>query len=326
MNSPDKHIVPIELLTKFFAQEANADEIAMVEKWKNSSVENTKEFLAIKKLWNTSETALQKESINVNAEWTKMQGVIVPKSASQFTFKKVLQIAAALLIISSLAFIGLKQTQTTTQKTSIAQVNNILLPDGSSISLNANSKITYDKDFGKTNRNITLKGEGYFEVAKNSKLPFIIKAYDARIEVVGTVFNVKAYKKQKEVKVTVTEGKVKLSESKKSLINTLLIAGETGTYDREKKAIKKQAVANMNDIAWKTKAITFNNTPLHEVVEVLNNTYQVNLIVTEAVKDCTITVEFVEQDLASLLTVLKSTLNLKIHKEDNKYIISGNGC
>jgi ferric-dicitrate binding protein FerR (iron transport regulator) len=326
MNANEKNIVPIELLTKYFAGEASTEEHAMVDQWKQLSEDNRKEYEALEKLWNNSAEVAHKETIDVDAEWNKMLDVISPTKTRSLTVMRVVRIAAAVIVISGLAIFGIKQTQTTSFKTTIAEAGEIELPDGSKISLNAKSKITYSKDFGQTNRQLTLKGEGYFEVTGNANLPFVVNANEAQIKVVGTQFNIKAYKNQPEVKVTVTEGTVQFSEQKQPAKKTILKAGETGTYNRTVKAIKKKPVMDENDIAWKTKIMRFENTPLSEVVEIIKNTYHIEMSVTEEVKDCKLTVEFEDLELQPVLKVLGSTLDLTIRKTDNKYYISGNGC
>jgi transmembrane sensor len=326
MKNEQKNIVIIELLTKFFAQEATAEECDAVLEWKNSALENKSEFDAIEKLWNASGLVAQKESIDINGEWNHIKAIIAPVKSKIITLRRFVQIAAAIVVITGLSIIGIKQNQIITQSSTESQLSFIELPDGSVISLNANSKISYSKDFGKTNREITLKGEGYFEVAKNPELPFIIKAREAQIKVVGTKFNVKAYKNQSGIKVTVTEGRVQLSERKQATKKTILQAGETGTYDRKVQTIRKEAVVDNNDMAWKTLKMQFNNTTLGEVAKIISNTYHIDIVVSQKVNNCAITVEFENEDLASVLKVLKSTLDLSIQKDGNKLIISGDGC
>ena len=107
---------------------------------------------------------------------------------------------------------------------------------------------------------------------------------------------------------------------------TILSAGETGTYDRRVEAIKKKPIANSNDISWKTRIMRFDNTPLSEVIDILSNTYHIDITISEEVNDCAIPVEFNNEDLASVLKILKSTLDLTIRKDGNKLFISGSGC
>lgn len=327
MISNSQNIAPIELLTKYFANEASIEERKELDAWRMANAVNQKEFDAFEKLWSITGKVTESKEINLDAEWNKIEKSIDPQRKTISLFSRVVSIAASIVVVSTLAFLGLQQMRTTTEKSTVAEASQVTLPDGTIISLNANSKITYSKGFGNKHRNISLKGEAFFEVERNANIPFIISANEAKIEVVGTQFNVKAYKKQPEVNVFVTEGKVQLYESKQPEKKTILTAGESGAYNRVVKTIKKTPISNQNDIAWKTRIIEFNNTPLNEVATVLQNTYQVELIIDSNISECPITVRFENQDIASVLKVLKSTLSLKIEiKKDRVLKISGEGC
>jgi transmembrane sensor len=326
MDSHNKHIDPLELLPKYFAKETSTEENLLVENWMADNTGNKKEFDAFAKLWNAAGSTYGLIDIDIDVEWKKLETAILPAQTKTFSLVRVLQIAASVVFISSLAFIGYNYSNTKSEKAPLAELKIVKLPDGSTISLNAGSKISYRKGFGKTHRNMTIKGEAYFEVEKNKALPFVISANEASIEVVGTKFNVKAYPSVKEIKVLVTEGTVKLFQTKNPSNKTTLVAGESGSYAETSDSVRKSAVSNLNDIAWKTLVVDFNNTNLLEVAGILENTYHVPLEIDPKVQNCLITVHFEKQDLVSILKVLKSTLDLKITTENDRIKITGSGC
>ncbi len=326
MQNNTRHIAPIELITKYLAQESNAEERAMAESWIQASDENKKEFESIQHLWLASNTAIQQPEINLEAEWKRMENTLGFAKNKQISLQTILRVAAAILIISSLAAIGLKQSMMVKEKSGASQLSSLVLPDGSTISLNANTKISYSKNFGKTAREIKLEGEAYFEVAHDKSKPFIVIARDSRIEVLGTQFNVKAYKNQSEIKLSVTEGTVKFSDRKQQAKTAILKAGESATYIKANQEISLVSAVIKNDIAWKSRQLYFEHTPLHEVASVLENTYQVKIEVSESVKNCSISVSFDNSDLASVLSVLKSTLALSVRVDNDKIFLSGQGC
>ncbi|NJK86551.1 MAG: DUF4974 domain-containing protein [Bacteroidales bacterium] len=170
----------------------------------------------------------------------------------------------------------------------------------------------------KKHRNLKLTGEAFFEVIKNDKQPFIVQANEARVKVTGTKFNVKAYKHQEDVKVTVTEGTVQVYDDGNAFSETIK-AGETGILNKKNNDISKVNYANLNDMAWKTKVIDFNNTTLDEVARVLENTYYQKIDVDPAIQNCSVTVRFVNRDLKSVLLVLQSTLDLKIETKGKTF-------
>lgn len=320
------HIIPIELLTKYFATEATAEERKIVERWRDKNSESQKEFNVLEKLWNSTGSLAKKEDINVESEWNKLAKTLGLYKTRVMNIKRVLQIAASVLIISTLALFGTRQYLTITEKAPIAEVAEVSLPDGSKISLNAGSKIHYRKGFGSKHRYINLTGEAFFEVKSNTGIPFIIAAHDARIEVTGTKFNVKAYKKENNIKVTVTEGKVKLYNKKRTDNKTMVSKGQWGSYNKNTKTINKEATQNMNNIAWKTHKINFHNTTLKEAAQILSNVYHYEIQLHPDIQDYTITVNFDNQDLHTILQVLKSTLDLHISIEGKRVTITGEGC
>ncbi|HKP32519.1 MAG TPA: FecR family protein, partial [Chitinophagaceae bacterium] len=86
----------------------------------------------------------------------------------------------------------------------------LVLPDGSSVWLNAGSKLTYSKDFGTKDRNVTLTGEAFFDVVSNEEVPFEITTPTLQIKVLGTAFNVKSYPSEKTSETTVIRGRVEI--------------------------------------------------------------------------------------------------------------------
>lgn len=325
MNNESKHNVPIELLSKYFANELTQVKINELETWRDASNENKKEFEAFGKLWNLTGDDYTHEEIDVKVEWNKLDKAISSKGKI-ISLNRVIQIAAAVVLFIGLAYLFVNQSRNVSTKTILAQVQTVNLPDGSIVTLNSESKLTYSKSFGEGNRNVRLKGEAFFDVASNKNLPFIIDAQGASIKVVGTQFNVKAYKKQEEVKVTVVEGTVELYESDTPQKQTILHAGESGSYNKNHKVIKKHSKIDLNDISWKTFEMVFENSTLQEVAQIIESVYHVNIEVSPKVADCMVTVEFNQKNLSGVLKVLKSTLDLEISTKEQTIVIEGEGC
>ncbi len=326
MNNDAEHIAPIELLTKFLAGEASEKESEQVKAWCDASPDNLKEFEAIKTLWNYTNSPALKQEIDLDKEWQRMENTISPAKTRSLNFGRILAVAASVAALAILSVVGYQQTQLESFKTGIAETKEIKLPDGSVVNLNANTKLTYHKNFNKKNRELQLKGEAYFKVTKNKELPFIISANETKIQVVGTQFNVRAYKKYEEVKVTVLEGTVKLYDAKIPKKETLIKAGETGSFERSTKAIEKIPETDINDMAWKTRIIEFDNTSMEGVAQVLSNTYHVDIEVSDAIKTCTIDVRFDNEEFTEVIKVIKSTLGIRSKVVGERLILYGDGC
>jgi ferric-dicitrate binding protein FerR (iron transport regulator) len=93
----------------------------------------------------------------------------------------------------------------------------IRLPDGTDVMLNAGSVLKYSSDFNLSNRNLSLKGEAYFKVAKNEKIPLIVNAGSINIRAVGTEFNVKAYDEEGTIETTLVKGKVEITSDSSAI-------------------------------------------------------------------------------------------------------------
>lgn len=270
-------------------------------------------------------TASLENTIDVDSEWQKMNSTISVAPARTISIVRILQIAVAIILVLLMGYTGYKMSGPHSEKSPMASTTALQLPDGTTITLNAGSIITYKKGFGTSHRNLTLKGEAFFEVIKG-KIPFIISADEASVRVTGTSFNVKAYEDRPIIKITVTEGIVKLYETDEPQKETLLLAGETGIYDKSVKTVRKLSASNPNDLSWKTRVMDFRSTPLSKVAEILSDTYHVNFTLEPALENCTVTVQFVNRDLGPVIEVLKTTLDLTIIQKDNLISITGKGC
>lgn len=325
MDNDNKHIDIIGLLPKYFSNEATTEERKIVDNWLLINENSRKEFSDFEKLWNLTSSAPEGDDIDIETEWKILEKSIEPK-VRRLNFVRMFEIAASIAFVIVISYIGYKISDLKTEKAPVASLSTSSLPDGTIVSLNAGSKIIYRKGFGTIHRNIILKGEAFFEVQKNSDIPFIIKANETSIVVTGTKFNIKAYKDTPEVKVTVTEGTVKFFETDQPLKETILNAGESGSYDRDLKAVTKQPLENLNDIAWKTLIMDFENTLLQEVADILQNTYHYKIILAPRIQKCPITVHFENRNLDYILELLKSSLDLSVQKENKKIYITGKGC
>ncbi len=315
----------MNLLTRVLAGEASGDEKSAVNQWLLESEENKKEFDTLKRLWGLTGNHTLSETLDIDKEWAVLDAKISPKK-KVLRLQTFIRVAASIIVVLGLSYFGIRQFSYKTIKSDLAKIDNIELPDGSMVSLNANSSIRYANNFGSKNRKLVLKGEGFFNVASNKELPFIISAGEARVQVVGTQFNVKAYKHDPEVTVSVIEGKVDLFTQGTPSEKVRIVGGESARIKKSQEIIKKLAELDPNDFSWKTMDIVFENNTLQEVAKVLENTYHYNFELSEKVKDCTITVEFENQNISSVLKVLQSTLNLEMEQKGKTILISGEGC
>jgi transmembrane sensor len=149
----------------------------------------------------------------------------------------------------------------------------LLLPDGTHIWLNAQSSIRYPVDFSKKERIVELKGEGYFEVAKDAMHPFHVKVGTADIVVLGTHFNINAYNDEKEIKTTLVEGSVKIIIQQNSM---LLRPGEQLQWSTEGRMEKLINVDTSDITGWRDGIFSFHHEEILEVMKQVARWYDVD--------------------------------------------------
>lgn len=127
--------------------------------------------------------------------------------------------AAIIILMASVGvwysgYTGMFQKEVFYTVTSVrGQSSSIELPDGSLVWLNGGSSVVYSSKYGKKNRTIQLKGEGFFKVEKDKSSPFMVEAGSVKVTALGTSFNVEAYNPGKTVKVTLEEGRVNVAHN-----------------------------------------------------------------------------------------------------------------
>ncbi|MBC8986581.1 FecR domain-containing protein [Pedobacter sp. N36a] len=198
----------------------------------------------------------------------------------------------------------------------------IILPDGTKVWLNAASSIRFPTNFLPGERKVTISGEVYFEVAKNKHQPFRVIADKQILEVLGTKFNISAYKDAPQISTTLAEGSVKLGRLKFNNYQVLK-PGEQAQMKTTDENPAKISAADLEEVlAWKNDAFVFNNTPTNEVMKQMERWYNVELVYKGTAPDLYFTgVIPRESNLSTFLSVLEGTGGVKFGIEQNKVII-----
>ncbi|MBB6126751.1 FecR family protein [Mucilaginibacter lappiensis] len=149
------------------------------------------------------------------------------------------------------------------------------LPDGTMVMLNAESSITYPIAFTGKERIVTISGEAYFEVTKNKKMPFRVHFGDQTVEVLGTHFNICAYKDQPAFKTTLLEGSVKISKGDE---NQLLVPGQQAIYEPGSHKFNMKMVDTDDILAWKNGLFLFDNTEIDNLMLQLARWYNIEVV------------------------------------------------
>lgn len=324
------------LLLRVIENKADDSEKALFTKWYNKSAENALLFDQLKKAWELS--SFDEHSIEAN--WQQVVNKVrigynvpdfielpeVQRARKTIGLKLLLRVAAAVVLVVGLFFlfksIGFSSEQLIVSGNDQKNNEPYQMADGSLVYLNGNAEISFSKHFGTKNRNLTLKGEAFFEVHRNENLPFQITTNETTTRVLGTSFNVFSDEKG-NVKVSVVKGLVEFSSQKEN--STKLHAGEQGTYLPETAGIKKEVINDPNFQSWKTGILIFEETQLSEAFEILNRYYgKVFLFEGENQTKTNITTEFDNQSIEDVLEELNLLLNTKIKFKNDTIIFIPN--
>lgn len=184
-----------------------------------------------------------------------------------------------------------------------------LLPDGSTVTLNKNSTLTYRSNFGKKRRDVRLSGEGFFDVVKDSTHPFSIEVAGTKTEVLGTRFNVK--EKGSRVITSLIEGSIRFSSQN---CRALLSPGEVVVYHVGTKSYKVSQIDPQLSIAWISGRVNYDGITFEELSKKLEQIYQVTIKITdEKIADHTLSVSFLtEETVGDILDALKEELGFSL--------------
>lgn len=192
-------------------------------------------------------------------------------------------IAASFIVVAFLSYFFLNNFQQQTVQTDFAEKREIVLPDGSLVILNANSELSYSKDWkNESVREVWLEGEAFFEVVKSEgqkQQPqrFVVNSGNLRVEVLGTSFNVGDRRGQ--TRVTLLEGKVKLENKLDKNANPLFLEpGEHAEISESKKVIEKSTVDIQKYSSWIDNKLIFEKAELSEIKHVLEDNFGLEVV------------------------------------------------
>lgn len=192
----------------------------------------------------------------------------------------------------------------------------LILPDGTKVWINSKSELRFPVAFGASQRTVHLKGEAYFEVAKNPGKPFLVETDGAQIEVLGTHFNVNAY--NKSIKTTLMEGAVKLRTEQEA---TVLKPGQLGTIGDEGILVSRANIRTT--MAWKNKEFYFKGDRFDHILNQLALWYDLDIQLESELADVKITGSIgKEVKLSEVLSMLSFVTEAQFELNGRKLKVS----
>ncbi|WP_442590798.1 FecR family protein [Pedobacter sp. AW31-3R] len=325
-----------ELLAKYMMGEASPEEMELVAKWLEESEYNEKYFAHFKLIWETAESLKTKSNLDVEQSWEEFKQLtqqaekgpaqnrypMAASGTSKGSLVHWIRIAAiwvCVVGISALLYTFLRPgaPELLTLET-FDEVKTDTLSDGSVLTLNKNSVLTYPATFTGNTRELRLiSGEAFFSIAKDPSKPFLVQLDHAVVKVVGTSFNIRKGKKKAEV--IVETGIVEVIRKK---VVVRLQPAEKVEIDYTTGELKKGLSKDNFYNYYRTKEFVANKTPLWRVAEVLNEVYKVNIQIPDrTLANRTLTTTLKLGPLDPILDLLASTFNVHIIHQSGQIII-----
>ncbi|MEQ6120814.1 FecR domain-containing protein [Reichenbachiella sp. MALMAid0571] len=252
------------------------------------------------------------------------------KRRNYFGLLKIAASVAILVALSVFIYNRIQSEETLssfdiiTKENPKGQKSTIYLNDGSKVTLNANSKLSYSKPFSSDKRELILEGEAFFEVAKDAKRPFIVKTGNISTTALGTSFNILAFSNTKQVKVSLTTGKVRIDELSKDDGTSdahLLEPGEELTYSPISGYTK--TLFDIEEVtAWSKGIIYFKNADTEMVISKLERWYGVDIdTANENSRNWNITAKFDNESLENVLRSLSYSEKFQYSIDEKNILI-----
>ena len=275
---------------------------------------------------------------------------------NKFSIKTVWLAAASIVLIltaginfflkSNTKSLFVEHQQQFVKRNEIIEVSNVgqnpkyvQLPDGSSVVLQANSRISYTKQFDSDKRVVILSGEAFFEIAKDPERPFFVYANELVTKVLGTSFSIRAAESGDNILVAVKTGKVSVFKNKdqhaddykngKKLSALLLSPNEQAYFERKKSTLTRSSKTGsaLLKIPIENQNFIYNETSVSEVFLSLEKAYGIDIVYNEkTMAHCSVTATLGDEPLDNKLKWICTILEAEYSINDTKVTITGNAC
>lgn len=289
------------------------------------------QFQEWEKIWMESDEC----SPSTQQEWERLSQSI-NKTSQRHSMTRLwgrnwIKVAAAVTLVFMLSFSAgwfASNLQTKeiyyTSYAPLGEKSQVALPDGTKVWLNAGSSLTYSNHFGEVNRKVSLKGEGYFEVAKNKDLKFIVNtANHYQVVVKGTKFNLSAYDDDPYVSTSLLEGSLEVNYMKQSVT---LKPGQMAKLVKKDNKVTCSPINNLSQTkAWSEGRIEFDKITLSELLPKLHRIYNTDIemqLNDTSISNRTIRISLRNREtLEEVFAALKRILPIDVVRQCDKYTV-----
>ena len=324
-----------ELIAVFLSRGLDKEAREELEAWISASEDNRRYFMQQQEIWFS---AVQEERMRYDADQAfeafrqRVAEHRTPKQPKRVIgWKSVFKYAAAVLVVGLVSFFSYQKGESNL-KEALTQVEveaplgaqtRLRLPDGTLVVLNAGSRLVYPQDFGVDNREVELSGEGYFEVARNEEAPFEVQTRELNLRVLGTKFNLKNYADDKEVVVSLMEGRVALQNEVKAMPEVHLVPEEQVLLNKKTGEMRKLKTSVTHANCWKDNKLFFDEELLEDIAKKLMRSYAVQINVADSLHDRRFYGDFVigKSSIREVLDAIAATGRVNYTYKEGKYIL-----
>jgi len=324
----DKHNIEINesVLMAYINIELSTADMAKVESWLLLSDANQNRFNELKKVWEISgEIKPQPVTVNTEKAWQNVlnqitiekETKVIPIGKKSSPLRYFIGAAAMIAILFTVYTFWDKNHINTIQITASNTILKETLPDGSEITVNKASSLSYPESFDKNERRVKLEGEAFFDIERDDSKAFIVELPQASyVKVLGTSFNINTSGDDSTITVFVNTGKVEFGIEGNAI---LLESGEKGILNKITGEVIK-VVDEIDEVIssyWRNNNLDLGGKTVNKAIKILNEIFEEVIIL-----DCKIafglrnTSDFDKsQSLEDILTVISETHSLSIEKE-----------
>jgi len=323
MNNTSTH----DLIARILSNEATDEEQKHATTLLQTDATFKQAFEESKRIWEHAQ--IMDDAVDLDAAWEKFYPKLrqIPKQSSR-PYQYLWKVAAAIVFLAGGGLFFTKlylDTNVVSVYTAANEIKEVTLPDGSTVTLNHLSGITYESKFNGDERLVKLTGEAFFDVKRDENKPFVVQTQYSTTKVLGTSFNLKADSATGLVQLAVASGKVKfISVNAKEEL--LLTAGQ-GAYITNKGTTISANTPDANTLAWKNRKLLFNDASFKEVVTAVEKYFNIHIqVMNDPIFACRITAEFDDPKLSEVMDIISKTLQLNYTIQDRTVTVSGKGC
>ena len=206
---------------------------------------------------------------------------------------------------------------------SSAKILKIDLPDGSIVWLQPKTQLSYNQS-DRVFRQVNLKGEAFFDVKRDEDRPFLIYAGKMTTKVLGTSFNVKAYPEIEKFEVSVVTGKVSVTnEAEKEVFVT---PKQQVILEIKSDVLTINELPKNKTFYWELASLTFDNASMQDVVNNIEQNFNVKIKLKSTLKNCRLTGNFDQEHLSTILEIICKSIDAEYVMDGQEIYLKGEGC